>query len=71
LDNIHTQRKATTPYAGRVNNIQAKGKMMTTTTGLHMENDTQTLRPLQSKKSKEGDNELYHLDKWMMPLAEV
>jgi hypothetical protein len=26
---------------------------------------------LQSKKSKEGDNELYHLDKWMMPLAEV
>jgi hypothetical protein len=45
--------------------------MITTTMGLHTENNTQTPKPLQYKNSIERDNEIYHLDKWTGPLAEV
>jgi hypothetical protein len=39
---VHTQGKITTPYAGAVNDMQTRGKTITTTTILRMENNTQT-----------------------------
>jgi hypothetical protein len=61
----------TAPYVSRVNNMWARGKTINTTRGLGTQNNTRTPRPLQYKKSKEMDNEIYCLDKWMTPLAEV
>jgi hypothetical protein len=69
MHNNHTQGK-TVPYARGVKDIQT-GEETTTTTGLCAENSMQTSRPLQYKKSKERDNEIYRLDKWTTPLAEV
>jgi hypothetical protein len=66
---VHTREKTITPHTGGVNDIQARGKTITTT-GLCMENNTQTPRPIQYKKSKQRNNELYCFDKWTTPLAE-
>jgi hypothetical protein len=68
MHNIHIQGKTTTPYTGEE---KARGKMITTTMGLHTENNTQTPRPLHYKKSIERDNEIHHLGTWTEPLAEV
>jgi hypothetical protein len=42
LNNVHTQGTIKTPYAGAVNDIQTRGKTITTTTGLPTENNPQT-----------------------------
>jgi hypothetical protein len=39
--NVHIQGKITTPYAGGVHDIQTRAKTITTTTGIHTENNTQ------------------------------
>jgi hypothetical protein len=44
--------------------------MITTTTGLHTENNTRTPGRY-SIRNPERDIELYHLDEWMTPLIEV
>jgi hypothetical protein len=53
-DSIHTKGKTTTPYADGVNDIQTRGKMITTTGGLCTENNMITSRQLQYNNPKGG-----------------
>jgi hypothetical protein len=50
---VHTQGEIT-PYAGGVNDIQTRGKMITTTTGLRTENNTLTSGRYSIKNPKRG-----------------
>jgi hypothetical protein len=70
LNNVQTQGEITTPYEGGVNDVQTRGKAITTAMSLRIENNLQSPGRYSTKTPKRRI-ELCRLDEWTTPLTWV